>query len=66
MSKRAPKRIYLEIWPEGTSREDQVHCEPTGYGVDMRTGATSRIVAYERVARQMATERKAKRGTRKR
>lgn len=49
MAKRAPKRIWLEIWPEGTRRPDQVHYEQTGYGVDMATGRSSRIVVYERL-----------------
>ena len=62
MAKRAPKRIYLEVWPAGSLREDRVHYQQTGFGVDMMTGDTSRIVTYERVPqKQIDAARKAKR-----
>lgn len=41
-----PEKLYLERWPEETDREDAIHYEQTGYGVDMRTGATSEITVY--------------------
>ncbi|HYQ04342.1 MAG TPA: DUF551 domain-containing protein [Polyangiaceae bacterium] len=55
MSKRAPKRIWLEIWPERAHREDSVHYQRTGYGHDLASSATSRIVEYERSTVRSAT-----------
>ncbi len=43
-----PDRIYLERWPEELERDDQIHYEQTGYGVDMRSGVTSTIHVYVR------------------
>lgn len=50
MTKRSnlPKSIYVERWPEWSGRDDVIHYAPTGYGVDMQSGATSRIVEYVR------------------
>jgi hypothetical protein len=43
-----PDRIYIERWPEEPERDDRIHYEQTGYGVDMHTGATSEIHVYLR------------------
>ncbi len=61
--RKAPKRVYLEIWPEGSRMTDAVHFEPVGCGEDFfGMGEASRIVVYERVSLSvLAQERKAKR-----
>lgn len=41
-----PEKLYLERWPAELDREDSIHYQPTGCGIDMRTGATSEITVY--------------------
>jgi hypothetical protein len=54
--KPLPKRIYVERWDD--EREDSIHYEPTGYGVDLR-GNTSRIYVYQRVTQiELRAEKK--------
>lgn len=61
MNDRAPKRIYLEVWPEEADRSTTVHLSQTGYGVDLASGESSRIFVYERVPqRRLADERRKK------
>ncbi len=43
-----PERLYLERWPDWVSRDDRVFYEPTGAGIDMRTGAESTVAMYVR------------------
>ncbi len=43
-----PERLYLERWPDRANRDDQVFYEPTGAGIDMRTGAESTVAVYVR------------------
>lgn len=58
--KPLPSRIYVERWPD-ESREDTIHYAPTGYGVDLLTGKTSRVAVYRRVtAKELAIEKKGK------
>lgn len=58
--KRLPERIYVERWPEVLDRDDRIYFEPTGYGVDWGTGATSTITVYVREVAKPAPKRRGK------
>lgn len=42
-----PNKIYVEVWPEECDRDDIIHYERTGYGIDM-DGNASEIIVYSR------------------
>src|SRR5574342_78983 len=45
MPMTAPDNLYLEQWPEESDRNDKIHYEQTGYGLD-EFGRASTITVY--------------------